>query len=168
MKAAQWMVTMSPRIVRLILVTALLMPLTIWAALEQSFDVLQVGTTTYRNVTITTKNKNYIFLMHSQGMASIKVSDLSSDLLAKLGIQDPKAIEVKTNSPTVWAKQTLAKLETPDVKQVQAQLAGIFGSGQALAGFHAPPITRNELLLACAALCALYLFHCYCCLLICR
>lgn len=168
MKAAKLMDKMKPRIVRLILAMALLMPSLVRATLEQSFDVLQVGATTYRNVTITTKNKNYIFVVHSQGMASIKVSDLSSDVLVKLGIQDPKAIEVKTNTPTAWAKQTLAKLDSQDVKQVRAQLAGIFGPGNPLARFHEAPISRNALLIAGAALFAFYLFHCYCCLLICR
>jgi hypothetical protein len=167
MKAARLMGNMAPMIIRLILAMGMLVPGVVRATLEQSFDVLQIGTTTYRNVTITTKNKNYIFLVHSAGMASIKVSDLSSDVLEKLGIQDPKVAVVKTNTPTVWAKQTLAKLDTPDVKQVRAQLEGIFGS-KTLSRFQAPPLTRNELILAGAALFTLYLFHCYCCLLICR
>jgi len=167
MKAAQLMGNMAPTIARLILALALLMPGVVRATLEQSFDVLQIGTTTYRNVTITTKNRNYIFLVHSAGMASIKVSDLSSEVLEKLGLQDPKAPVVKTNTPAVWAKQTLAKLDTPDVKQVRAQLEGIFGA-KILSRFQAPTFSRNELILAGAALFTLYLFHCYCCLLICR
>src|SRR5437764_116939 len=73
------------------------------AALEQSFEMLQVGTATYHNVTVTTKNKNYVFILHSKGMTNLKVSDLTPELRAKLGYEDLSAAAVKTNSPVAWA-----------------------------------------------------------------
>ena len=50
-----------------ILVLLVLANLAIWpessqAAIEETFAVLQIGTRTYRNVTVTTKAKNYIFI----------------------------------------------------------------------------------------------------------
>src|SRR5579859_1824684 len=115
MKAAKVLDRMARALLGIALGVWLVCPVTAGAALEESFDVLQVGTTTYRNVTVTTKNKNYVFILHSKGMTNIKVADLSSDLRTKLGYEDPAAAHVKTNSPALWAKQTLAKLEVPQV-----------------------------------------------------
>ena len=141
-------------------------PVIAQAALEQNFPMLQIGTTTYRNVTITTKNKNYIFLLHSQGMANIKVADLSPELRNKLGYEDPSA-HAKTNNPAAWARQTLTKLDVPQVKQVREELAGVLHSNQ-IAGVRLPALTRNLQIEIAAALLALYLLHCYICLQICR
>src|SRR3954453_20007153 len=46
------------------------------AAEEQTFPLLQIGTRTYTNVTVTTKARKYIFILHSTGMANIRVADL--------------------------------------------------------------------------------------------
>jgi len=152
---------------RLILLLLLLRPLVAGAALEQTFDVLQVGTTTYRNVTVTTKDKNYVFIIHSQGMTNIKVADLSSDLREKLGYVDPTA-RVKTNTPAVWARQTLTKLETPQVTQLEAQVSGWLRPSPALTKFQFSQIDRKFLLIFVGVLLALFLFHSLCCKLICE
>src|SRR5258708_17464029 len=55
------------------------------AANEETFDVLQIGTRTYKNVTVTTKAKNYVFILHSTGMANVNVTDLTPALREKLG-----------------------------------------------------------------------------------
>ena len=60
-------------------------PRMILAAAEESFGLLNIGTRTYTNVTVTTKTKTQIFIMHSTGMHTIKVADLPPALLAKLG-----------------------------------------------------------------------------------
>src|SRR5215468_3790538 len=52
---------------------------------EDRFPVLTIGTITYTNVTVTTKSKNYVMLLHSTGMANIKVSELSPDARQTLG-----------------------------------------------------------------------------------
>ena len=59
------------------------------AGMEQSFEMLRIGTKTYKNVTVTTKSKDYVFLLHSAGMANIKVSELTPDELEKLGYTTP-------------------------------------------------------------------------------
>lgn len=145
----------------------LLWPFGANAALEQSFDVLKIGTTTYRNVTVTTKSKNYIFILHSTGMTNIKVNDLPPDLRTQLGYDLPPAPESKTNTPAVWARQALGKIEVPQVKQLESGLLGLYHSGPA-SRISLPPLTRNFLLIGLAVLLALYLFHSYCCMLICR
>src|SRR5882724_10525625 len=73
------------KLLALSLVSLLIWPMISTAAIEQTFDVLQIGTHTYRNVTVTTKSKNYIFIMHSTGMENIKLTELPPDILRKLG-----------------------------------------------------------------------------------
>lgn len=167
MKAVKMFDKTLVRFAGLVLGITLLVPTLVHAALEQSFEVLQVGTSTYHNVTVTTKNKNYVFLIHSNGMASVKVTDLSPELRVQLGYGNTEGSQGKKTT-AVWAKQTLSKLDAPQVQQVRAQLAGLFAPGQPISRLNAIPITRNVLLLGGAILAALYLFHCYCCLLICR
>jgi len=145
----------------------LLYPLALQAALEQSFDVLQIGTTTYRNVTVTTKSKNYVFLLHSQGMTNIKVSDLSADERTKLGYEIAPSPQTNTNIAAAWARQTLTKIEVPQVKQLETGLARWVQSLPA-SKLALPPMTGNTLLILGAGLLGLYLLHCYCCMLICR
>lgn len=91
------------------------------AAQEDSFDQLEIGTQTYKNVTITTKGKSYIMLLHSEGLASVKVADLSPDLRQRLGYEAPKPKGVSNNVNT-WAKQAVAKVETPQVKAIQEEI----------------------------------------------
>ena len=45
----------------------LIVPFGAIGAIEQTFDMLQIGTRTYKNVTVTTKAKDYIFILHSAG-----------------------------------------------------------------------------------------------------
>lgn len=137
--------------------------------IDQTFSELQIGPTTYRNATITTKTKDYIFILHSKGMTNIKVRDLPVDVLTKLGYEDPAAAHVKTNTPADWAKQTFSKIEVPhQAKQLEAQLTSwshLSGAGEKL---RLPPMSTINLLIGATALLALYLFHSYCCLMLCR
>ena len=61
----------------------------LWAPSMQgadlTFPTLAVGVTTYSNVTVTSRAPRYIVVSHSQGMASIKLKDLSPELLKELG-----------------------------------------------------------------------------------
>jgi hypothetical protein len=136
------------------------------AAIEQTFDVLQIGSTTYRNVTVTTKSREYIFILHSRGMTNLKVGDLPSDLRAKLGYADPAA-QPKANPTSAWARQTISKIEAPQVKQIEQSLLEWSRSGAARVGLNVPSLDQKDLLLMFAGFLALYLFHCYLCLQIC-
>src|ERR1700681_4268897 len=54
-------------------------------AADETFNVLQVGTRMYTNVTVTTKSKTYVFILHSAGMTTIQVQDLPPEIQQKLG-----------------------------------------------------------------------------------
>ena len=168
MNASKHVKGMLLNLLRLSLIALLWWPATAGAALEQTFDVLQVGTTTYRNVTVTTKDKKYVFLLHSNGMTSLKVADLPPALQIKLGYPDPAAPVVHTNSTAAWARTTLSKLEVPQVAQVRERLEGMLLPGKSGERNRFPPMSRNLVLMVGAVLLGLYLLHCYCCLLICR
>ena len=136
-------------------------------AVEEKFDVLQIGTQTYRNVTVTTKAKNYVFLVHSTGMASIKVSQIPPDLLEKLGYSTP-ASKAATNTAVVWAKREIAKINTPQVRKLGEQLEQKW-RGQAAAKLSAMHLAGLTLVFAVVGVVLLlHLFQCYCLMLICR
>ena len=138
------------------------------ATIEQTFDVLQIGTHTYRNVTVTTKSKDYVFILHSAGMTNIKVAELTPELREKLGYEElPKPKPAATNA-TAWAKQTINKLETPQVKAVEEQVVSTWREKILAQLILLPPLTRTVIYEALGVLVAVYLFYCYCCMLICQ
>jgi hypothetical protein len=134
---------------------------------DERFDVLQIGTQTYSNVTVTTKAKQYVFLLHSAGMASIKVSQLPPDVLDKLGYAAP-APKVTTNTAVVWAKREIAKINTPQVRELGKQMEQKW-RGQATAKLTAMHLTGPALIYVVLGIALLlYLFQSYCFMLICR
>jgi hypothetical protein len=111
----------APGLVLLVLAAIFMLPLSAGALPDDCFEVLQIGTKTYKNVTVTTKARDYIFILHSTGMANIKVSDLTPSLKDKLGYSAKEAAEAakaKPTGPAVWAKQTLSKLEPSKIKDL--------------------------------------------------
>jgi hypothetical protein len=138
------------------------------AAAEETFPVLQIGTQTYTNVTVTTKAKSYIFIIHSRGMNNIRIADLPADVRDSLGYGVADKFKAGTNSPAAWAKAEVAKLETPQVKEVRKRLAQSFHLNKG-AGPPGIALLGNTLILTVLGVLLLaYLFHCYCCMLICR
>ena len=135
--------------------------------MEDRFDVLQIGTQTYSNVTVTTKAKQYVFLLHSAGMASVKVSQLPPDMLEKLGYAAPVP-KVMTNTAVVWAKQEIAKINTSQMRELGKQLSQKL-HGKPPAGLSAIGLIGPTLIFAVLGIALLlYLFQCYCFMLICR
>jgi hypothetical protein len=138
------------------------------ADVDQKLDLLQVGTQTYTNVTVTTKAPKYIFIMHSGGMANIKISELSEETQEELGYKVKKP---STNNVANWAKAKLATIETtPEVKQLQEKILA-----QAPAQLvQTQPGQLPKLRLPSTAVLAaiggvlllVYLFFCYCSMLI--
>ncbi len=134
---------------------------------EQTFDTLQIGTHTYHNVTVTTKTKNYIFILHSAGMTNLKVADLSPELRKQLGYVD-ESVQNHTNNASAWAKHTLAKLETPKVKGVETQVVNTWRNELAKAQAGLPPLTPRLLWIALAVGVVTYLFFCFSCSRLCQ
>lgn len=166
MKTAKLLDRALNRLVLLALITLLFGTFGVNAAIEQTFDVLQIGATTYRNVTVTTKSTDYVFILHSKGMTNLKIADLPTDIRTKLGYVDPPPAQVKSNTPA-WARQAMSKIQVPLVQQAEQQLLDWSHGVVVGTGLRLPELSQDMLLIAAAALLALYLFHCYCCLLIC-
>jgi hypothetical protein len=139
------------------------------AADEQTFPLLQIGTRTYTNVTVTTKARKYIFILHSTGMANIRVADLPPEAVQALGYNDlEKKEEAKTAKVSAWARNTLARFESPKVMALEKQVAERWGS-------HSPeelkamiPAHKKTILLVLGSLLVIYLAASYCWMLICR
>jgi len=134
-------------------------------AVEETFPTLQVGTHVYTNVTVTTKAKSYIFILHSAGMENIRVADLPEDLRTQLGYM----LEVpKGQKASNWAKDKMAGFhigqvnakELKDPKMWQEQSAIVLQKARALDHKMCGAIMGGLLLV--------YLFFCYCCMLICQ
>ena len=136
------------------------------AATEQTFDVLQIGTHTYRNVTVTTKSKKYIFIIHSTGMENIKLADVPPEIRTKLGydaMASEEASKAGSSSLSSWTKQTVGKLHLPQVKEIQRQLRS--GGPASLATIN---LGRNFTLVLVGSVVLLYMLICYCGFLICE
>jgi len=136
-------------------------------AMEETFEQLQIGAQTYKNVTVTTKSKDYIFIVYSGGMTSLRVTELPEEVREKLGYVDttPKP---RTNSPAVWARQTLSKLQTDQVKGVEEKVATVWQEKVASNVSQLPPLTTKLIAIVTAGLLLVYFFFCYCCMLICQ
>jgi len=131
------------------------------AAVEQKFDVLQVGTNTYKNVTVTTKADTYVLFLHSSGLTSLKVSQMSPDVRQKLGYAS--APTPVAGPVAVRAKEAVRQIPIPDMKSVGQQMNVKFGSP----ALRIPPMGRNFLIGIAVLLVAIYGFYCFCCRLIC-
>jgi len=86
---------------------------------EDTFPVLTIGTRTYTNVTVTTKAKKYVMLMHSQGLANIKVSELTPEQRRALGYREEEKPKNRAAEATKWAKKEIASLNV-NIGQVKA------------------------------------------------
>ena len=133
--------------------------------MEESFETLQIGTKVYTNVTITTKTKAYVFILHSTGMTNIRVADLPTDVKEKLGYG---AEHQTSKSASTWAKKTMASLEAPQIKGVQQQLAKAWGDKTLPVNLTLPELNTSFFIVLGAVLLFIHLFFSYCCMLICQ
>src|SRR6266404_1339275 len=147
-----------------VMLALLIVPFGVNGAIEQTFEVLQIGTRTYKNVTVTTKAKDYIFILHAAGMNNVKVSDLPADVRDKLGYNNlSEAGKSNAGGASNWARQTMAKIESPQIKQL----------AQAIREHSMPANLKISLdakhlwpLLGVSAVC--FLIFSYCAMLICE
>lgn len=131
---------------------------------EETFPVLKTRTGSYTNVTVTTKAKSYIFILHSRGMANIRVEDLPVEVQQQLGYVTAEPKETKASVRSVIPVQASKELETvnkkfqPILDKLRSQLPFL------RPGFRVSP---EVLYTALTILFLGYLFWCYCCNLIC-
>ena len=130
------------------------------AHLEEKFDALQTRTGTYRNVTVTTHGRNSIFIMHSTGMATIFLTDLSPEIQQQLGYTPAGENKPATKSSEPM-RQIAAAIHLPEMKQykldkeLEAKIQKTFSNPAFVIGF-------------LGGLAFVYLFVCFCLMLICK
>ena len=128
----------------------------------------KIGARMYTNVTVTTKAKNYIFIVHTGGMTSIKPSELPPEVQEELGYATAGGSKGATNTAAAWAKREIAKVNVPQVKELGKQLEQKW-RGKSAARLSVMGLAGSTLIIAVVGIVLLiYLFHCYCCMLICR
>ena len=156
------------KLVLLALAAWLSLTLNTLGAAEENFDVLQTKTAVYTNVTVTTKATNYLFILHSTGMTSLKVADLPLETKQLLGYAPKESAAASTNAAAAWAKRELAKINVPQVAALRKQMEQKWHL-QPPTRFDAKELLGSTMLWAVLGVTLLlYLFHCYCCMLICR
>jgi hypothetical protein len=150
--------------VLILLVIRVFAPSHILGSVEQSFPVLQIGSQMYTNVTVTTKAKTYVFLLHSTGMANIKVADLSPELRETLGYGSSGAGLSKNPGTTAanWAKKEMNKL---NISTVQAR--NLRQESQARFD-RLKTVPRTRIYIAIAILILFWLIRCGCHAVICQ
>jgi hypothetical protein len=130
---------------------------------ELKFPLLKIGTQTLTNATVTTKNKNYIFVLHTGGMTNFKVATLTEEELQTLGFAVATKPQTPTNSVAAWAKGTIGNLQMERVKALEESVKSRFPSAGRL------EMPNPRILYAVGAVLLLaYLFFCYCAMLICK
>ena len=137
-------------------------------ATESKLEVLQTKTATYTNVTVTTKAKGYIFIVHDRGMASLKVADLSPEVQQQLGYSVAGAAKHSTNTAVAWTKREVARLAGPEVKALETRLQQKWSGHPPAEAVLRGMIGPQQVLAFLGVLLAFHLFYSYCCLLICR
>ena len=137
--------------------------LTLPAVQELKFPLLKIGTDTLTNATVTTRNKDYVFILHSGGMANYKVAALSAEALETLGYNAVVKPKAQTNAVTAWAKGTISNLQNERVKALEESLKARLPATSTL-------VKVDPVILCAIAACMLlsYAFFCYCSLLICK
>src|SRR5438874_148767 len=135
------------------------------SATEETFSTLQVGAHVYTNVTVTTKAKNYVFILHSIGMENIRVADLPQETRTQLGYVPEQTKSQKASS---WAKGKMADLHIGNVNAAELQDLGKLREQSAVVIDKARSIDRKLCGAVMGGLMLIYLLFCYCCLLICQ
>ena len=144
---------------RAVSIGLLLVSLRAFAANEETLGTLQVGSHTYQNVTVRTKAKDYILIVHSAGITSIKATQLPAEVREKLGYASDNA--------RVAASTKVAKRGVAWVEGLKTQISQIWqrtGLGSKLRQLQTGP----TLIGVVAALVIAHLFCSYCCMLICQ
>ncbi len=135
------------------------------ATVEQTFPLLQIGTQFFTNATVTSHTSNYVFVIHSQGMSNIKVSRLSEEERLTLGYAPVvKKQQTSLTNAVGWAKQQIAHLDSPRVKEFERSWLT-----RVPVNFRTPgALPRSYFVAAAAILFLLHLFHSFCLKCICR
>lgn len=148
-------------LVRTLWLVAIALPIFASAVqIEETFDVLETKTGTYENVTVTSKTKDWIFILHAAGMGNIKIVDLPDEVQLKLGYNLSKEQPKPVSVPTMEA---LTDIKVPEINQLRSDWHT--GGAEAVIKAFGNPIAVWTLL---GLVVLTYLFFCYCSMMICR
>jgi hypothetical protein len=164
---ATWAGTFLPLVAAL----SILVSGRVYAQTEQTFDELTIGAQTYKNVTVTTKAKSYVMLMHSQGLANIRVADLSPELRQKFGYRSAEEEKPKTKTAEVtkWAKQTFSSIKIDQVRAMESNFKQKWTEKSASGDLPMiKTITPQMMYGAAAAVLVLWIIYCACLQTICK
>jgi hypothetical protein len=93
---------------------------------DEKFAVMRAGGKWYTNAVVTGKSKTDLFIVHAQGFASVKVKDLDSSTLRRLGYlsdtnaasdsgpslaDEPASLPVSLAGPKSWWQKLAARLK---------------------------------------------------------
>jgi hypothetical protein len=167
MNQTRW-ITANGRALWLVLALGFFAPTLLRAATEEKLDELTVGTQTYRNVTVTTKAKDYIFILHSTGMANIRFADLTPEQRLQFGFKPAAEKNTNTFSAGKWASATLNRIHAPQLNQIQSRATQGWTSFQRdwITSWPRFPVRKKLEIIGIGLLA--YLFHSFLCLSICR
>jgi hypothetical protein len=129
---------------------------------ELKFDLLKIGTQTFTNVTVTSRNADYVFLMHKGGMITFQVADLPDSVRAELGYK--VASNGKSGRVATWAKEKMTQMQSGEMEHLERQWQHRLRAAAANRAW----LTPNLIALAVVFALLLHLFFSYCSLLICR
>ena len=85
---------------------------------EPTFALFQTKTCVYTNVTVTKRTKDWVFILHSQGVCNVKVSELTPEMLLALGYNPGPDDQRKSKSISAGTKD-LAKLASAKIANVK-------------------------------------------------
>jgi hypothetical protein len=112
--------------------------------------------------------RDYVFILHSTGMANIRLADLSPEQRLLLGYKP--VVEKKTNTFNAgkWASTTLNRIHPPRLSEIQTRASQYWTDFKRDWITAWPTFPRQKKLEIVGALFLAYLFHSFLCLSICR
>jgi hypothetical protein len=151
---------------RAVSVVLILLSLSAFAAGEEALGVLQVGDQTYQNVKVRSRAKDYVLIVHSSGITSIKVKQIPAEVLQRLGYDTAAMTKGKTGNVAAVTRASIAKGEAL-AEGMQARLFQVWRTSWFASKVQQLTIFPGLTAVAAVLLMA-HLFCSYCCMLICR
>jgi hypothetical protein len=167
MNANGFYVNNLTRLLGAVLLLFLLPKGTAAAADDASFPLLQIGTRTYTNVTVTTKAKDYVLLLHATGMASIKVASLTSEERLKLGYTG-EANQRKNGMAGLFKSKQFNKINLSGLTSLESQAKERWGEFWKVALPKVRSLSLLMTIVVASSIVLIYLLFCYGSMLICR
>ena len=123
--------------------------------------MLQVGDRSYQDATVRTKAKDYIIIVHSKGITSIKVTQLSEEVRERLGYASAKHIDPALTAEKVTSRGAAC------IDGLKGQISEVWQRAT-FGPVRQTFVTFPTVVAAICALLIIHLFCSYCSMLICQ